>query len=66
MSNPLLQKFNTPFSTAPFDKIKPEHFKPAIKEAIKLAQIEIDTIVANKEEPTFQNTIEALEFSGEK
>ncbi len=66
MSNPLLQNFNTPFSTAPFSKIKPEHFKPAFIEAIKLAKQEIENIVNNPKTPTFKNTIEALEFSGQK
>ena len=65
MSNPLLQKFSTPFSTAPFSKIKPKHFKPAILHAIELAKAEIDVIIKTKEEPSFINTIEALEYSGE-
>ncbi|HIP49318.1 MAG TPA: M3 family peptidase [Lutibacter sp.] len=66
MPNPLLQNFNTPFSTAPFSKIKNKHFKPAIEKGIALAKAEIDALVASKETPNFQNTIEALEFSGEK
>jgi len=65
-SNPLLQKFKAPFSTAPFSKIKPAHFKPAIQKAIQLAQAEIKAIVDNESPPTFKNTIEALEFSGQK
>jgi peptidyl-dipeptidase Dcp len=63
--NPLLQKFNTKHTTAPFSKIKNEHFEPAFKEAIKMAKAEIDAIVNNPNVPTFENTIEALEFSGE-
>jgi len=66
MNNPLLQLFNTPFETAPFSKIKIEHFKPAFKKAIILAKEEIDAIKNNKNRPTFENTIEALEFSGQK
>ncbi len=66
MSNPLLQIFDTPFSTAPFSKIKNEHFKPAFIEAIKIAQEEIDTITGNTKVPTFENTLEALEFTGDK
>ncbi len=66
MINPLLLDFNTKYSTAPFSKIKNEHFKPAIIEGIKLAKTEIDRIVNNKSEPTFQNVLESLEFSGEK
>ena len=64
MSNPLLEKFNTKYTAAPFSKIKSEHFKPAFKEAIKRAKAEIDTITANEVEPNFENTIEALDFSG--
>jgi peptidyl-dipeptidase Dcp len=65
MKNPLLQNFNTPYNTAPFSKIKNEHFKPAFIQAIKMASDEIDTICNNPNAPTFENTIEALEFSGE-
>ncbi|MDX5583789.1 MAG: M3 family metallopeptidase [Aureibaculum sp.] len=64
MSNPLLQKFKSKHTTAPFSKIKNEHFKPAFKEGIKRAKAEIDTITNNTEVPTFKNTIEALDFSG--
>lgn len=60
-NNPLLQ----PFEEAPFSKIKTEHYQPAIKEAIALANAEIDAITASAEAPTFKNTIEALENSGE-
>lgn len=62
--NPLLQKFNTPHTTAPFSKIKNEHFKPAFKEAIVKAKAEIDEITKNNKEATFENTIEKLDFSG--
>lgn len=61
-NNPLLQ----PFDTAPFSKIKTEHFKPAFLQAIKDAKAEIDAITGNTEEPTFENTIEALEFAGQQ
>lgn len=60
--NPLLQDFEYP----PFSKIKPAFFKPAFEEAIRLAQGEIDTIASCSEPPTFENTIEALDYSGEK
>ena len=62
--NPLLQPFNTPHTTAPFSQVKNEHFKPAFQEAIANAKNEIDQIAENPEEPTFQNTIETLDFSG--
>lgn len=64
MNNPLLQPFNTPYTTAPFSKIKEEHFKPAFREAIKWAKAEIDKITDNSDTPTFENTIERLDFSG--
>ncbi len=60
--NPLL----SPFDTAPFSQIKTEHFKPAFLQAIENAKAEIDSITANQEPPTFENTIEALEFSGQQ
>ena len=66
MDNPLLNEFNTPFDTAPFSKIKNQHFQPAIEELIKMAKEEIDQITANENAPTFENTLEALEFSGER
>lgn len=66
MSNPLLAEFKTPFTTAPFSKIKNEHFKPAFIESIELAKKEIDAITANSAKPTFENTLEAMEFGGEK
>lgn len=59
-NNPLL----TPFETAPFSRIRTEHFKPAIEEAIDLAQQEIQTITNSSANPDFSNTIETLEFSG--
>ncbi len=64
MENPLLSKFDTPYGVPPFDLIKVEHFVPAYQEAIKQHDLEIDAIVNNPEVPTFENTIEALEFSG--
>jgi peptidyl-dipeptidase Dcp len=66
MINPLLKEWDTPFSTPPFTEIKPSHFKPAIEEAIKYAEEEINEIKANTEAPTFKNTVEKLERSGEK
>ena len=60
--NPLLQDFNT----APFSKIKTEHYIPAIKKGIEIAKIEIDEIVNNSDKPTFENTTVALDFSGEQ
>ena len=64
MNNPLLQVFNTPFQSVPFEEIKQEDFEPAILEAIKLAKQEIHQITENSETPTFKNTLAALEKSG--
>ena len=60
----LTQKFQTKYDTAPFSQIKLEDYKPAFIENIKAAKAEINTIINNSEKPTFENTIEALEFSG--
>ena len=60
--NPLLQDFNT----APFSKISNENYKPAIQKGIEIAKLEIDAITDNSNEPTFENTTVALDFSGEK
>ena len=64
VSNPFLVEWNTPFQTPPFDKIKTEHYVPAFKEGIKLHNDEIKKIADNKDAPSFQNTIEALDYSG--
>lgn len=63
--NPLLKPFDTPYSTTPFSKIVPAHFEEAILKGIAKANEEINTIANNSEEPTFQNTIVALENAGE-
>ncbi len=65
-NNPLLKQFKTPFGVPPFDKIKEEHYLPAIKCAILEHKGEIEKIINNPEKPTFKNTIEALDFSGRK
>jgi peptidyl-dipeptidase Dcp len=63
--NILTQPFQTKHNTAPFSKIKIEDYKPAIEANIKTAKAEIEAIVNNKNQPTFENTIEALENSGD-
>ena len=62
--NPLLGKFDTPFEVPPFDKIKTEHYMPAFEEGIKQHDADIKAIAENKEAPTFENTIVALDTSG--
>ncbi|TDE42471.1 M3 family peptidase [Flavobacterium rhamnosiphilum] len=61
----LTHHFNTKYNTAPFSKIKNEDFLPAFQKGIELAKAEIDAIVRNPIQPTFENTIEALAFSGD-
>jgi len=63
--NPLLKEWTTPFQAPPFQEIKPEHFLPAVKEALAAQRKEIQAIVDNPSAPTFENTILALEHSGE-
>ena len=65
MKNPLLMESSAPFGAPQFDKIENEHYLPAFEAGIAEAKAEIDAIVANEEEPTFENTIEAMEFAGE-
>ena len=64
--NLLNKSFETPYNTAPFIKIKTEHFLPAFVRAIKNAKIEIGLIADSKDTPSFKNTIEALDFAGEQ
>ncbi len=65
-NNPLLLNFDTPYQTPPFDKIKIEHYFPAFQEALKTAKSDIQNIINNPQPPTFENTIIALEMSGEQ
>lgn len=62
----LTEKFSTPYHSAPFDQIKNENYLPAFKDLIQKSEAEIDAIINNSDEPTFENTIEALAFSGEQ
>jgi len=63
--NPFFKAYKTPYETPPFDKIKNEHYMPAFERGIKEHQAEIDKIINSKETPTFKNTIEVYEQSGE-
>ena len=62
--NPLLVEFATPYGVPPFDKIEAKHYKPAMEFAMSLHNDEVAAIIANKEEPTFENTILELDHSG--
>jgi Zn-dependent oligopeptidase len=61
----LTQYFDTKHNTAPFSQIKIEDYLPAFQEGIALAKAEIETIANNPEAPTFENTIEAMDYSGD-
>src|SRR6056297_2155893 len=65
MTNPLLAKWDTPFQIAPFGEIEDAHVEPAIEAAMQEARADIEKIAENREKPSFANTIEALEASGE-
>jgi peptidyl-dipeptidase Dcp len=61
--NPFYEEWQTPYGVPPFDKIKDEHYMPAFKDGMKEELENIDKIASNKNEPTFKNTIEAMEVS---
>jgi peptidyl-dipeptidase Dcp len=63
--NPFFVEYDTPFGVPPFDKIKTEHYLPAYKKGIEEKDAEIKAIAENKEEPTFENTVVALDNSGD-
>ncbi|MDD4684061.1 MAG: M3 family metallopeptidase [Bacteroidales bacterium] len=63
--NPFLKEWDTPFGTIPFDEIKVEHYMPAFEEGMRVHNKEIEGIVKNKEVANFENTIAAIDFSGE-
>ncbi|OFY44422.1 MAG: peptidase M3 [Bacteroidetes bacterium GWF2_40_14] len=64
--NPLLVLTQNPYGAPAFDKISNKHYKPAFEAAIAEARAKVDSIVNNADDPTFENTIEALEFSSRK
>lgn len=66
MKNPLLDLWITPYETPPFHLIEVSHFRPAAEEAIKAALAEVEAIAENPDKPSFENTLEALERTGEK
>ena len=65
MDNPFFSSWGTPYEIPDFGKIKTEHYMPAFEEGMKQQMAEIDAIVNNPEAPTFENTVEAYEYSGE-
>ena len=65
MENPFFSAWNTPYEIPDFSRIKTEHYMPAFKEGMRQQMAEIDAIVNNPEAPTFENTVLALEYSGQ-
>jgi len=65
INNPFFTKWKTPFQTPPFSGIKLKHYLPAFEEGIKQQKAEIEAITANKMKPSFANTIEEMEKSGQ-
>ncbi|MBO6074064.1 MAG: M3 family metallopeptidase [Paludibacteraceae bacterium] len=63
-TNPLLDQPATPFGVPAFDQVKLEHYMPAFEEAIRVNKAEVQAIIDNTDEPTFENTIVALDRSG--
>jgi peptidyl-dipeptidase Dcp len=63
--NPFFGEYKTPYGAPPFDQIKAEHYMPAFLEGIRQQKLEIDRIANNKSAPTFENTLVALDQSGE-
>lgn len=64
-NNPFLEPYNTPYNIPPFDRITTADYKPALEEGLKIYRGEIDAIANQKATPTFDNTILAMEKSGE-
>lgn len=63
-NNPFMTEYTTPFGVPPFDQIRLEHYKPAFMEGMKQETAEVNAIINNTEEPTFENTIAALDQCG--
>ena len=66
MTNPLLDNWSTPHEIAPFDRIEDAHFAPAFETALTEARAEIAAIAGDPADPSFANTIEALELAGKQ
>jgi peptidyl-dipeptidase Dcp len=63
--NPLLNKYDTPFEIPPFEQIRAAHFMPAFLKGFEEQRKEIQKIINNTDKPTFDNTIKAMEYSGQ-
>ncbi len=65
MSNPFYAEYNTPFNVPPFEKIMARHYMPAFEKGMADGRMEIEALAGNREKPTFENTIAALDKSGD-
>jgi len=65
MSNPFYSEYNTPFNVPPFEKIMAKHYMPAFEKGMADGRKEIEALAGNREKPTFENTIAALDKSGD-
>lgn len=63
--NPFLKTYDTPYQVPPFDKIRNEHFKPAFLEGMRIQKGEIEAVANSAASPAFENTVLAMENSGE-
>lgn len=63
--NPFMEEWHTPYGIPPFEKIEARHYLPAVREGIRQHNAEIEAIVSNPQAPTFDNTVAALEYSGQ-
>ena len=64
-TNPLLSEWDTPYGVPPFEQVEIEHFAPAFEKAMKEHKDEMEAIITNSEEPTYENTVEAAYYAGE-
>ena len=64
LSNPFFQEYNTPFQVPPFETIMAKHYMPAFEKGMEEGRKDIEKLVKNSEEPTFDNTIGALDKAG--
>ena len=64
LPNPFFEKWDTPYGVPPFERIKAYHYAPALEQAMSLHNEEIAAIISNPEQPTFKNTIAAMDRSG--
>ncbi len=62
-SNPFFSEYNTPFNVPPFEKIMARHYMPAFEKGMSEGRKNIDLLIKNKQKPTFENTVEALDKS---